>query len=130
VLVVDDEPMIRSSLSRILIRQGFEVTTAENGAEALDLYRDQQHRIRLVMLDMAMPVMDGIECFRRLRALDPEVKVLVVSGYSAGQDAAEVLAAANGFVRKPFDLDEIQAAVHAILGDEPAGPQPPRPGTG
>jgi CheY-like chemotaxis protein len=114
VLVVDDEPLIRRSLRRILSGLGYEVTTAENGAEAVAIYQERKDEICLVLLDMAMPVMDGAECFRRLRQLDPGVKVLVASGYSAAHNATEVTAAA-GFLRKPFDADELEAAVHAIV---------------
>jgi CheY-like chemotaxis protein len=119
VLVVDDEPLMRSSLRRILTRLGYEVLTAENGQEGLAVYRQQRDRIDLVLLDMAMPVMDGTECFRRLRALDPGVRVLVASGYSAAHNATEVMTAANGFVRKPFEAEAVEEAVRAIIEGRP-----------
>ncbi len=115
ILVVDDEPLIRASHKRMLGLMGYEVTTAEDGQEALECYEELREEIGLVILDMAMPVMDGAECFRRLRELDPNAKVLIASGFSASADASEVIQVADGFLRKPFEMKALETTIQAIL---------------
>jgi signal transduction histidine kinase/CheY-like chemotaxis protein len=101
VLVVDDEAAIRTTTKRVLERHGYDVLDAESGARAVALFADQRDVI--VVLDMAMPGMGGAECFQRLRALDPAVRVLLVSGYAIQDDIRGCLqAGACGFLAKPF----------------------------
>lgn len=85
VLLVDDEPLVRRSVRRILVSAGHEVMTASNGKEAVELYEKHGTQIGLVLLDLNMPVMGGAEAFERLREMNPDVRVVVVSGY-ANQD--------------------------------------------
>ncbi len=83
ILVVEDEADVRNLTSRILVRAGYEVMTAVNGAEAVQLFQTQAQKIRLVLLDVIMPVMNGPEACRQIRAIKPDVPVLFCSGYSA-----------------------------------------------
>ncbi|HWM87377.1 MAG TPA: response regulator [Kofleriaceae bacterium] len=125
VLLVDDEPMVRTVTRRVLERVGYQVITASDGAEGVERYAERRAEICLVLLDMAMPVMGGAECFRRLRAIDPEARVLLASGYALEQEARDCLAAgALGFLEKPFTsarlLDAVARARRELRMDAPA----------
>lgn len=112
VLVVDDEPLIRASAKRILSRIGCEVFLAENGIEAVEQYKKNQDRIQLVILDIAMPIMDGPECFRRLRAINPQLPVVISTGYSdETQTDPLLLSGAVGLLPKPYDLTKMAALI-------------------
>jgi len=116
ILLVDDEPMLRSAGKRLISQMGFEVITASNGAEAAAAYRLHRDEIALVILDVAMPVMSGVECFQRLRELDPQVCVLIASGYARHGDVDALLAAgAAGYLGKPYDRRELQSAIRQAL---------------
>ena len=91
VLLVDDEELIRASGQRLLRALGYRVLLAEDGAEALEIYGERQGEIVMVLLDMVMPVMDGVDAFLKLRELDPEVKVLLTSGHTIEDKAAWLL---------------------------------------
>ena len=103
VLLVDDEETIRIVGSRMLEHLGFQTLTADNGVEALDLYRQRAEDIVCVLLDLTMPHMDGEETFRELRALNPDVRVILSSGYDQ-QEVARRFAGKGmaGFLQKPF----------------------------
>jgi signal transduction histidine kinase/ActR/RegA family two-component response regulator len=118
VLVVDDEPGIRITSKRILERHGYEVLGAESGALAIEQFRDNHDVV--VVLDMSMPGMGGAECFRELRAIDPGVRVLLVSGYAIQDEIRQCLQdGACGFVPKPFASAALVDAVETIArGDQ------------
>jgi signal transduction histidine kinase/ActR/RegA family two-component response regulator len=116
ILLVDDEPMLRSAGRRLISAMGFEVLTAGNGAEAAASYRQNRDQIALVILDVAMPVMSGVECYARLREIDPSVCVLIASGYARHGDVDALLAAgAAGYLGKPYDRRELQNAIRQAL---------------
>jgi two-component system, cell cycle sensor histidine kinase and response regulator CckA len=118
VLVVDDEDLVRELAQRILTKSGYTVLTATNGAEALDLYRREKDRISLVILDLIMPMMGGKYCLKRLLEIDPHVKVLIASGYSADTSTKEILEmAARGFVSKPFTFTNLLRQVRKVLDE-------------
>lgn len=101
VLLVDDEPLVRRTVSAILERQGYRVLAAADGREALERLEQEGEQVALVVLDMTMPVMSGEECFRRLRALRPGLPVIASSGYTEG--SPELLAApGTAFLHKPY----------------------------
>jgi len=116
ILLVDDEPLLRSAGRRIIKSLGFEVLVAANGAEAVAVFRRQHESIALVVLDVAMPVMGGMDCFWRLRELEPDIPVLVASGYAKHGDVDELLAAgATGYLSKPYDREQMTTAIHRCL---------------
>ncbi|HID62176.1 MAG TPA: response regulator, partial [Anaerolineae bacterium] len=103
---------------RVLERCGYTVLTAVDGAQALEVYQAHREEIALVVLDMVMPQMGGLECLRRLRELDPQVKVLISTGYTAnGSMRGPVAEGALGVVEKPFLLQDFAAAVRATLDE-------------
>ncbi len=116
VLVVDDEPDILSLLGRVLGKHGYTVLLAESGPQALEMFRERRDEIDLVVLDLIMPEMSGVETFHRLRELDPDVRVLLSSGYSEEGQARELLAAgAQGFLQKPYDFRAVLRKVRQVL---------------
>jgi len=116
ILVVDDEEMVRNLARRLIERAGFTVLTAADGAQAVQLYRQHQAEIALVLLDLTMPRMDGQEAFRELRRISPSVRVVVSSGYSE-EDATERFAGLGltGFVPKPYQPGELIATLKKAL---------------
>ena len=114
VLVVDDEPGIRLTSKRIFERHGYDVLDAESGAQAIERFRDNHDGV-IIVLDMSMPGMGGAECFRKLRAIDPGARVLLVSGYAMQDEIRQCLQdGACGFVSKPFALSALLDAVETI----------------
>ncbi len=113
VLVVDDEKTVRGVLRRILERDGYTVLQADDGAEGVAAYGEG---VDLVILDIAMPHMDGSAAFEALRKADPDVKVLISSGHSEEGRVESLLGrGARGFLRKPFTSEAVIAAVRGIL---------------
>ncbi len=119
ILVVDDEKGVRQVVESMLTSLGYEVVLAESGQEAVDYYKIHGVEIDLVVLDLTMPVMGGLICFRELRNLDPEVKVVVATGHALNGAAQTVLdEGALRFIQKPFVKAELSEAVtEALAGD-------------
>ncbi len=119
VLLVDDEQFVRELGARILTKHGYTVLQAINGREALDLFKKETSRISLVILDLIMPEMGGTECLKELLKIDPHVKVLIASGYSAEASMEETLRmGAKCFVGKPFHAAELLQNIREILNSE------------
>lgn len=116
ILVVDDEAQITSLLNEMLTHFGYDVVTAGSGAEALDIFRKDKDRISMAVLDIQMPGMSGKSLMMELKALKPELKVIISSGYDekvalAGMDAISP----NGFIKKPFRVELLEKRVREIL---------------
>lgn len=110
VLIVDDEQDIREQLQRIIIKEGFEVLTACNGREGLEIF--QQERPRLIITDIAMPEMNGIDLLRRVKKISPVTEVIVVTGHGDYDTSIEVLReSALDYIRKPIDLEKLLVAI-------------------
>jgi PAS domain S-box-containing protein len=116
ILLVDDEPMIRNLGRTILQGYGYRVLLAQDGLEALDIYRAQAGRIDLIVLDLTMPRLSGQDAFRRLLEVDPNVRVLFASGYSAEQIINLGSDRILGFIGKPYRPEELAYQVRAALG--------------
>jgi PAS domain S-box-containing protein len=113
VLVVDDEPMVLAFVEEALKKLGYQVLTAMDGQQAYEVYSSHANQIDRVLLDMVMPGTTGLEVCRRLRGVNPKVKVILSSGYSSGDVAREArLAGAVGFIGKPYSLEELSCALH------------------
>ncbi|HXF95920.1 MAG TPA: ATP-binding protein [Gemmatimonadales bacterium] len=116
VLVVDDEEIVRSSLRRALTRFGYRVLEAWDGGTALAALQGADPPVDLVILDLVLPG-GGAGIFEVLKAIRPDVKVLVSSGYSPDEESARALAArADGFLPKPYEMAELKRAVARALG--------------
>jgi PAS domain S-box-containing protein len=119
VLLADDEDSIRSMGRRLLERAGFEVKLASDGREAVDLFAQHRGQIRLVVLDMTMPHLDGEACYRELRRIDPAVKVIMTSGYNEQEVVSRFIGKGlAGFVQKPYKASDLLAVVRDVLEDK------------
>lgn len=120
ILLVDDEEMIREIGGMILKHLGFTVITASSGQDAVQKYRRQKDDIDLILLDMIMPEMTGAQTFDQLKAINPEVRVLLTSGYSEDGQAADILRrGCRGFVQKPFRVNVLSQKIQDALRSNP-----------
>ncbi|MBI5062609.1 MAG: response regulator [Desulfatitalea sp.] len=116
VLFVDDEEGIVEIARLILEKLGYTVVEAHGGRQAVEIYRRQQEKIDIVILDMIMPGMSGSETFAELKAIDPQVKILLSSGYSiTGQAQSIMEQGCNGFIQKPFNMQDLSIKVRQVL---------------
>jgi len=116
ILLVDDEEFITVVGKRLLDKLGYKVFTAKSGMEAIEFYKNHVNEVDLVILDMIMPEMGGGKTFDRLKEINPDVKVLLASGYNVDGQAAEILQrGCNGFIQKPFTLHEVSQRLRSIL---------------
>ncbi len=112
VLVIDDEEAVRSVSAAFLQKQGFRVVVASNGPDGIKLMEENKERIICIFLDLSMPYMRGNLVFARLKAIDNEVQVYLISGYSDRQALADFdTQGIIGFLQKPFKGEEILRAV-------------------
>ena len=117
VLVVDDEETIREMAAMMLEDMGFDTLTAEDGMQGVEIYRTHQDDIVVVLLDMTMPKLDGKGCFRELRRINGDVRVVLSSGYNE-QDATNRFAGQGlaGFIQKPYTPEALRAKMRELRG--------------
>jgi PAS domain S-box-containing protein len=116
ILIVDDEEHIVKTSKLLLEAMGYEVLTAVNGREAVDVYRANLERVALVILDMTMPGMSGGQTFDALREVSSKVKVLLSSGYGLeGQATAILERGCNGFIQKPFNVSALSVKLKELI---------------
>lgn len=121
VLVVDDEETIRAVTCRILELWGFRCLAAADGREGVDLFIRHQSEIRVVVMDLTMPHLDGEQAFREMRQVSPDVAVVLMSGFNE-QEAINRFVGRGlaGFVQKPFNPRQLEAVLRRALGEEAA----------
>ena len=112
VLFVDDEPSIRRLATTVLTNAGFRVLLAENGVEAIRIFRDHIHEIDLTILDLTMPLMNGLDAFSAIRDLKSNARVILSSGYFQGDIHLESNLV---FLRKPYKPDELLEAIRLSI---------------
>ena len=116
VLLADDDDMVTAVGSAMLKRFGFEVLTAVNGQEAVDLYKLHRKTINLVILDVSMPKKGGIPALQELKAINNEVMVILASGYGEEEVLQEnSMQQPDGFLHKPFKLQELADTIDKVL---------------
>ncbi|HXF05606.1 MAG TPA: response regulator [Blastocatellia bacterium] len=121
LLIVDDEPAVVRVAQAILHRYGFQTLTASDAAEALETYQQRVSDIDIVILDLTMPKMSGIMCYRWLTRINPQVKVILSSGYNSENIDQDILTAPNiRFVQKPYVIEELLNAINQLLEPEAA----------
>ncbi|RLB44141.1 MAG: hypothetical protein DRH12_01000 [Deltaproteobacteria bacterium] len=117
VLLVDDEEHIAEVGQELLEALGYKTHVATTGQEAVEIFREHKDSIDFVLLDMVMPKMSGKEVFVKLKEIDPQVKVLLSSGYSLDGEAQELMdMGCAGFIQKPFRLKDLTRVLAQILG--------------
>jgi two-component system cell cycle sensor histidine kinase/response regulator CckA len=121
VLLVDDEKVILEVGEGILNALGYKVVKARGGKEAIEIYSQNRDTIDMVILDMIMPDMGGGDTYRKLKEMDPNIKVLLSSGYSVNGQATEILKkGCNGFIQKPFSAKNLSKKLREILDNDDA----------
>lgn len=116
LLLVDDETVVLEVTEKMLKQLGYHVYLAANGHAAIDILRTYTDNIQLVILDMIMPGMGGGDTYNRLKRINPDVKILLSSGYSIDGEATEIIArGCDGFVQKPFSIETISQKIRDVL---------------
>lgn len=120
ILIVDDHETIWDFLITALQKLGYSVLLAENGLDAVEIYQANPDQIDMVLLDMIMPKAGGHQTFFRLKAIDPEVRVLLSSGFVSESEVQDLLAqGACGFIPKPHRLPVMARAIRDVLDGRP-----------
>jgi DNA-binding response OmpR family regulator len=115
ILIVEDDEAARNALGETLVRMNYKILLAEDGARALEIFAASE-RIELVISDVVMPRIGGIELFRELRKINPDVRALLVTGYPLGKDTRELLEAGKaGWIQKPFDSRTLGSRIRLML---------------
>jgi CheY-like chemotaxis protein len=111
ILVVEDERVVREMLSAVLARFNYRALVATDGLEGVELYRAHGERIDLVLLDLSMPGLAGVEVLAQLQSIDPEVRVVILTGFAEDNPAlAEI-----ELVHKPFRVDELMGVIKRLI---------------
>jgi CheY-like chemotaxis protein len=120
ILVVDDDDTMRKMATRMLTALGYVSACATNGLEGVRYYAAHRDEVELVLLDMEMPVMNGLECFRQLREINPELKVILLTGSGREGPVQQVLdEGALGLVPKPYEVAQLSEAIEAAFRKRP-----------
>jgi CheY-like chemotaxis protein len=116
ILLVDDEDIIIDVSKEILETLGYHVHVARNGKEAIDIYKERGNEIDLVILDMIMPGISGSETFNTLKSINPDIKVILSSGYSINGKAKEIMErGCRAFIQKPFEMSDLSDKIRKVL---------------
>jgi len=111
ILLIDDEEIIRITSGEIITELGFDVITASNGSEALDIFKKKYNDISLVILDLTLPDRPGLEIFHELIDIDPDAKVMLTSGF-----AQESLDRDNvAFIQKPYTISDLNEKLNELI---------------
>jgi len=119
ILLVDDEESVLYVCKEILATIGYNVLTAANGREALNIYKEHKNAIDLVVLDMIMPGLSGSETYEELKLINPQVKVMVSTGYSVSEQAKKIMEkGCQAIIQKPFRLEDLSQKVREVIGQK------------
>jgi len=117
ILVVEDDPLVQSMIVRILQKMDFQVLHADDGDSALEICEDRDWTIHLLMTDVLMPGMTGIQLAETVRTKAPHVKILFLSGYMDGVEPSGIrLEEMGGFLQKPASREELLGKIYELLG--------------
>jgi CheY-like chemotaxis protein len=119
ILLVDDDPLIRFLGQELLEHCGYQVQAAEDGVQAIQLYQ-RLGKVDLVILDYYLPDLNGLEVLAQLKILDPQVRVLMISGFFSPQEAARLSkVGAQGVIHKPFRLVDLETRIRKVISGFP-----------
>lgn len=120
ILLVEDEPLIRKYSLEMIQSLDLSALSAQNGKEAIDIYHKHHDQIDLVILDMIMPGMDGLSVYKALHQIDPNVRIIITSGYATDERFEEILSqGVNECLKKPYTLKELADKIATVLNVEP-----------
>jgi PAS domain S-box-containing protein len=116
VLIIEDEEMLRSLAKGILVSKGYTVLTAEDGMQGVELYRNHQKEIAVVLSDIGLPILGGHDVFRKIRAINPKAKIIFASGYFDPETKSEMFKAGlKNFIQKPYMHDEVLRKIREAI---------------
>ena len=119
ILIVDDEKDVAEAAQAILEYLGYHATVMLTGKEAVAFFQGTEIPIDVVLLDMVMPDMSGSECFSKLRAIRPDAKVILCTGYDRNHTVQNLLNhGVAGFIQKPYDLEDLAHVCTVVMKDE------------
>ena len=116
VLIIEDEEMLRSLAKGILVSKGYTVFTAEDGMQGVELYRNHQKEIAVVLSDIGLPILGGHDVFRKILAINPKAKIIFASGYFDPETKSEMFKAGlKNFIQKPYMHDEVLRKIREAI---------------
>jgi CheY-like chemotaxis protein len=119
ILIVDDDDSIRNTTKELLTQIGYEVLTASDGQEGIEVFTQHKERISAVILDMVMPKLSGKEVFWKMKTVDPSVKVILVSGFKQDERIQALMdMGITSFVQKPYTMEKITQILSTTLSQE------------
>ncbi len=121
ILVIDDEDVVRSVAQNILKHAGFQILGARDGAEGVQIFRQRHREIRAILLDLSMPVLDGESALPLLRQIDPDIPIILSTGYSEMEATARFAShKLSGVLKKPYTTAQLKEAVRLALDEKPS----------
>ena len=118
ILLVDDEEFVRDLAVRFLTSVGYNVITASNGREAIEIFERDKGKISLMILDLIMPEIGGLQCMEEITRIDPKVRIIIASGFAVDEDERKIIeATARGFVSKPYQMQHALDAVRKAIDE-------------
>jgi CheY-like chemotaxis protein len=118
ILIVDDEVEIRETTRAILEAYGYRVFTARNGADAVSLYSQNREEIKVVLMDLMMPVMDGPASIWVLRKINPELKIIAVRGLTESDKFSDIADAIRATLTKPYTAEKLLKTIYEVVGSK------------
>lgn len=116
ILIVDDEMLIRELGEQILRKFGYKVLAAPDGESAIEIYREKGKDISLIILDLIMPGMGGTRCLQELLAVNPDINIVIASGYAPEAEAKKAMnSGAKGFINKPYDVRQMLSEIRDVI---------------
>ena len=116
ILIIDDEDTVRIVTARALVKFGFEVLQAADGQAGVDMYRAHSDELACVLLDMTMPKLNGAEAFQAIRAIRPDARVILMTGYAEEEVSSRFAGQGlSGFVQKPYDLNSLRETIRHVV---------------
>ena len=115
ILLADDEKMVLDIGVQMLKRLGFNVIAVESGKKAVEAFQEKNDSIDLVILDLVMPDLGGAEVVDAIKGINPDIKIMLSSGYGRDADTADLMQSCQAFIQKPFSMKDLTAALEDIL---------------
>ena len=116
VLIIEDEDMVRLTTEKFIKRFGYETLTASGGREGIELFKEKRNTVSLVLLDMVMPGISGLDVFRELLKIDPDVSVLLTSGFHGDERVREAISlGVKGFIQKPYTMEALSKKLSELI---------------
>jgi DNA-binding response OmpR family regulator len=121
ILVVEDEQLLQDLVCSRLETKGYRVLVAQDGQRAVEIYADHMKEIALVFSDLGLPKMSGYDEFKKLKVINPDVRVVLAGGFLEPELKAEMLKlGARAFIQKPYEPDDILLVVREVLDSDPS----------